>query len=49
MQRRKVDRAQRMRAHRVWWDRNGCFVRGLLVGSGLTAFSAWILQMVMSQ
>ena len=47
MQRRKVDRAQRMRARRVWWERNGAFVRGLLTGSILTAIGAWILQLVM--
>jgi hypothetical protein len=47
MQRRKVDRAQRMRARRIWWDRNGAFVRGFLSGSAITAVGAWILQMVM--
>ena len=46
MQRRKVDRAQRMRARRIWWDRNGAFVRGLLVGVVLTAVVAWALQML---
>lgn len=46
MQRRKVDRAQRMRARRVWWERNGAFVRGALTGSGVTALVAWALQMV---
>lgn len=49
MQRRKVDRAQRMRARRVWWERNGAFVRGLLTGSMVTGVGAWILQMVMSR
>lgn len=44
MQRRKVDRAQRMRARRVWWDRNGAFVRGALTGAVLTAITAWLLQ-----
>lgn len=44
MQRRKVDRAQRMRARRVWWDRNGAFVRGALTGAVLTAIAAWLLQ-----
>jgi len=47
MQRRKVDRAQRMRARRIWWERNGAFVRGALTGSAVTALAAWILQMVM--
>jgi len=49
MQRRKVDRAQRMRARRVWWERHGAFVRGLVTGSGVTAVGAWILQMVMTR
>ncbi|MGA0606457.1 hypothetical protein ACO2Q0_10695 [Phenylobacterium sp. VNQ135] len=44
MQRRKVDRAQRMRARRIWWERNGAFVRGALVGSVVTALAAWLLQ-----
>jgi hypothetical protein len=47
MQRRKVDRAQRMRARRVWWERNGAFVRGFFTGSIITAIGAWILQMVL--
>lgn len=49
MQRRKIDRAQRMRVRRIWWERNGAFVRGYLVGTALTALGAWILQMVLSQ
>ena len=44
MQRRKVDRAQRMRARRIWWDRNGAFVRGALVGGVVTAIAAWLIQ-----
>jgi len=47
MQRRKVDRAQRIRARRIWWERNGSFVRGALTGSLVTAVAAWIVQMVM--
>lgn len=46
MQRRRIDRAQRMRARRVWWDRHGAFVRGLVTGTLVTAAAAWILQMV---
>lgn len=46
MQRRRLDRAQRIRARRVWWERNGSFVRGALTGSALTAIIAWIVQMV---
>lgn len=48
MQRRKADRAQRIRARRVWWDRNGAFLRGLLTGASVAAAGAWILQMVMA-
>lgn len=44
MQRRKVDRAQRMRARRIWWERNGSFVRGMALGIVLTAIAAWLLQ-----
>jgi len=49
MQRRKIDRAQRMRARRVWWERHGAFVRGLVTGSAVTAAGAWILQLVMTR
>ncbi len=38
-----------MRARRIWWERNGSFVRGFVVGSGLAALGAWILQMVLAQ
>jgi hypothetical protein len=44
MQRRRLDRAQRMRARRIWWERHGAFVRGALTGSLLTALVAWLLQ-----
>lgn len=46
MQRRKVDRAQRMRARRIWWERNGAFVRGAIVGGVVTALAAWLLQVL---
>ena len=36
-----------MRARRIWWERNGAFVRGALAGAVATALAAWILQMVM--
>lgn len=48
MQRRKADRAQRIRARRQWWDRNGSFVRGFFLGSGVTAAGAWILKMILA-
>lgn len=35
-----------MRARRIWWERNGAFVRGFLVGSAITGVAAWILQLV---
>lgn len=46
MQRRKVDRAQRMRARRIWWERNGAFVRGFVVGGVLIGALVWVLQTV---
>jgi len=46
MQRRKVDRAQRMRARRIWWERHGAFVRGALTGSVLTGLAAWLIRFV---
>jgi hypothetical protein len=39
---RRMDRAQRMRAQRLWWERNGSFFRGFLLGVALTAIAAWI-------
>ena len=44
--RRRLDRAQLMRGRRLWWERNGAFVRGLLTGSVVTAIGAWLLQML---
>ncbi|MBW8812182.1 MAG: hypothetical protein JF588_02045 [Caulobacterales bacterium] len=44
MQRRKVDRAQRMRVRRIWWERNGAFVRGAFAGSAITALAAWVIE-----
>jgi hypothetical protein len=32
-----MDRAQRMRAQRLWWERNGAFFRGAMFGAVLTA------------
>jgi len=40
---RRMDRAQRMRARRLWWERNGAFVRGALFGSVATAIVLWIV------
>jgi hypothetical protein len=46
---RRMDRAQRMRARRVWWDRNGSFVRGAIFGAAITAMAlalVWRLMLV---
>lgn len=43
MQRRRMDRAQRMRAQRLWWERNGAFFRGFLLGVCVTAAAAWLV------
>lgn len=32
-----------MRARRVWWERNGTFVRGVCVGLFVTLLSVWVL------
>lgn len=44
---RRMDRAQRMRAQRLWWERNGAFFRGFLAGVVLTAVIAWIVARVL--
>jgi hypothetical protein len=38
-----MDRAQRMRAQRLWWERNGAFFRGAVFGSAITAVVLWIV------
>jgi hypothetical protein len=38
-----MDRAQRMRAQRLWWERNGAFFRGFLLGVVLTAVVAMLV------
>jgi len=45
MQKRRIDRAQRFRARRVWWERHGAFARGLLTGSLVTLLTVWIAKM----
>lgn len=32
MMKRRLDRAQLIRGRRLWWERNGAFVRGLATG-----------------
>jgi hypothetical protein len=38
-----MDRAQRMRAQRLWWERNGAFFRGFMLGVVLTGVAAWLV------
>lgn len=40
---RRMDRAQRMRAQRMWWERNGAFFRGFLLGAVITAVILWLV------
>lgn len=40
---RRMDRAQRMRAQRLWWERNGAFFRGFLLGVVITALASWLI------
>jgi len=40
---RRMDRAQRMRAQRMWWERNGAFFRGFLLGVILAGGVAWLV------
>ncbi|MDB5474850.1 MAG: hypothetical protein JWP49_361 [Phenylobacterium sp.] len=40
---RRMDRAQRMRAQRMWWERNGAFFRGFLLGVIITAIVLWLV------
>ncbi|MDB5493639.1 MAG: hypothetical protein JWP86_976 [Phenylobacterium sp.] len=46
MSSRRMDRAQRMRAQRMWWERNGAFFRGFLLGVVITAIIAWLISRV---
>jgi len=40
---RRMDRAQRMRAQRMWWERNGAFFRGFLLGMIVAGLIALVL------
>jgi len=40
---RRMDRAQRMRAQRMWWERNGAFFRGAICGAVITAIVLWLV------
>jgi len=42
LQKRRIDRAQRVRSQRVWWERHGAFVRGLLTGLVVSGLGTWI-------
>ena len=43
MPRRRPDRAQVIRARKIWWERNGTFLRGFAVGVGVSLLSVWML------
>ena len=44
MQKRRIDRAQRFRARRVWWERHGAFARGLITGAVLALLAVWLFK-----
>ncbi|MFZ3004540.1 MAG: hypothetical protein WA047_00095 [Phenylobacterium sp.] len=48
MQKRRIDRAQRFRARRVWWERHGSFARGLLTGTLVTLLAVWLTKIAMA-
>jgi hypothetical protein len=49
MSRRRPDRAQTLRTRRLWWTKNGAFVRGMIVGASLALVAVWILQAAFRQ
>lgn len=42
-QRRRLDRAQRTRARRQWWERHGAFASGVAVGAIGALASVWLV------
>jgi hypothetical protein len=44
MARRRPDRAQSLRSRRVWWERNGAFVRGMIAGVVITLLAVWTVR-----
>jgi len=44
---RRMDRAQRMRARRLWWERNGAFFRGFLLGLIVAGGCAWVIYQIL--
>jgi hypothetical protein len=47
MKKRRIDRAQSLRARRLWWDRHGAFSRGLATGIVLALIAVAVVRMVM--
>ena len=47
MSRRRMDRAQRMRGQRMWWERNGAFFRGFLLGMIVAGIVAMVVVKVL--
>lgn len=44
---RRLDRAQRTRARRQWWERHGAFATGVLVGAVGALSAVWIAWMLL--
>ena len=44
--RRGPDRAQRERSRRLWWERHGAFMRGVLVGLAMSLLAGWLLRLL---
>ncbi|WP_372784647.1 hypothetical protein [Phenylobacterium sp.] len=36
-----------MRSRRLWWGRNGAFVRGMMAGVALCLAVTWVVQLVL--
>ncbi len=37
-----------MRSRRLWWSRNGAFVRGMATGAVLMGIAIWTVRLVLS-
>jgi hypothetical protein len=48
IRRKRVDRAQRFRARRVWWERHGPFAKGALTGSIATLMVIWLVRLMIT-
>ena len=46
LKRRGMDRAQRLRARKAWWARNGAFMRGMMLGIVMMAAASWLVRVI---